>query len=264
MAALSGKNGRVYAANLLVEDCEDTWNESDPVAGVAISTVAGVSGNAARATTTTVGAATLLMSEVISKDLSTYDALGFWIRSSVNTVDGDLEVQLDDTVACASPVETLSVPALTANEWRFCVVRFATPASLTTLISVGLYQSADLADGTFDIDAVYALAETDGMKNWSIDYTADTVEVTDFQSDGVAEYIPTITRWSGSFDGDKDGAPLSIGSEIYLGLGESKTETQVWGGAAILTGVSASTAFDGAVTYSYTLQGTGRLSVPTA
>lgn len=117
MAKIAGKNGNVYTTSLLVEDCEDTWDEQ-VVSGVALSTTTGKVGtNAARATTTSVGATTILMSETISKDLSEYDSIILWIRSSVNTAAGDLRILLDDTANCASPLEDLQVPALVANTW---------------------------------------------------------------------------------------------------------------------------------------------------
>lgn len=262
MAALSGKSGRVYAAPLVIDDGEDTWAET-VVGGVALSTVTGKVGNAARATTTGIGATTLLMSEAITKDLTAYDAVVGYFRASVSTSTGDLHLQLDDTASCASPIEDLSIPALSANTWRLCCMRLATPASLGSIISVGLYQNTDLADGTFDVDDVYAVAEVDGIKSWTVNYKQSVGNSTDFQSDGVTEYTPTITDWSGSFSGDKDGAPLAMGSAVYAAFGESKTSTQNWVGQIIITGVTPKTAYDGLVTYDYTFVGTGHLEVPT-
>jgi hypothetical protein len=75
-------------------------------------------------------------------------------------------------------------------------------------------------------------ASVTGIDTWSIDYTANTEETTDFSSSGVESHIPTTTGWSGSFDGKKDGAPLAIGAEIALVLKESPTSTQKWLGLA--------------------------------
>jgi hypothetical protein len=259
MAKIAGKNGNVYTTSLSVEDCEDTWSEQ-VVSGVALSTTTGKVGTyAARATTTSIGADTILMSEAISADLSTYDALILWIRSSVNTAAGDLRILLDDTANCASPLENLQVPALVANTWTRVLLRFATPANLTAVISIGLKQQVGLADGTFDIDDVHALKQIAGIDTWSIDYTANTEETTDFSDAGVEAHIPTTTGWSGSFDGKKDGAPLGFGSEVKLALGESSTNGQCWIGNAIVTGISPNTSAKGLVLYKYTYLGTGEL-----
>ncbi len=263
MAPISGKCGRVYSGALLVEDCEDVWVAGD--GSSSISTITGKVGTyAVRDTTTTLGAAALMMTEAITKDLTAYDGVYFWYRSSVNQAAGDTALLLDDTATCASPIEVLSLPALTAATWQQCFVRLATPASDGSLISVGLRQVTDLANGTFDIDDVEALAEQDGIKSWTLDYTADPLETTDFADSGVKSYIIGGSGWSGSFEGYKDGVPISIGSEVYLVVGESSTASNNWIGKAIITGAHPATSADGVVTYSYDFQGTGALEVPSA
>ena len=114
---------------------------------------------------------------------------------------------------------------------------------------------------------VDAAAEVTGIKNWTIDYTVDTVEVTDFADSGVATYLPTISRWSGTFDGLKDGVPLTLGTSataITIKLYETQTASQFWTGDCFITGITSNTSFDGAVTYAYTYQGTAALTVPAA
>ena len=103
-----------------------------------------------------------------------------------------------------------------------------------------------------------------GIKSWTIDQAVDVHESTAFDSSGVKAYIPGSSGWSGSFEGYKDGAPLTIGTEIALVLKESQTATQKFNGQAIITGLSGGTSIDGLVTYSYTFQGTGALTIPTA
>lgn len=261
MSKLAGENGAVYTTNLLVENAEDTWAEQI-ISGVTLSTTTGKVGtNAARATTVGVGATTILMSEVISVDLSTYDALVLWIRSSVNTSAGDLRILLDNTALCASPLEDLQVPALTANAWTRILLKFATPANLTAIISIGLKQQVDLADGTFDVDDVQALQLVDGMNAWNLDYKANTEDVTDFANAGVEAHIPTTSGWNGGFEGFKDGVPLGFGSEVYLALAESATSGQCWIGNAVITGITPNTPAKGVVTYKYSYQGTADLQV---
>ena len=186
MAHISGKAGHVYGGALLIEDCEDVWVAGDGAS--AMSVVTGKVGTyAVRDTTTTLGGAALMMTEIIAKDLQAYDGVYFWFRSSLTTAAGDIALLLDDTALCDTPIEILSLPALTAATWKQCFIRLATPGSDGSLISVGLRQVTNLDDGTFDIDDVEALAELDGMKSWTLDYTADTLETTDFGSAGVKE-----------------------------------------------------------------------------
>jgi predicted secreted protein len=263
--AISGKVGNVYSSALLLEDCEDAWTTGG--AGRAVSTTTGKVGSyAARVTTTTIGATTLLQYEDLAStvDLTTYDGIYCWIRSSVTTAAGDLQILLDESTGCGSPDESLNVPICTATIWRQFFARLSDPSILNLVAAVGLYQVADLADGTFDVDDVEALKEIDGIKSWTLDYTADTLDATDFDDAGTKAYIAGGSGWSGSFEGYKDTTPLGIGSEVYLVLGESTTAYQNWIGKAIITACHPGASHDGIVTYSYDFQGTGALQAPDA
>jgi len=100
-----------------------------------------------------------------------------------------------------------------------------------------------------------------GIKSWSLDYTVDTLETTDFADVGIKNYIVGCSGWSGSFEGYKYGAPQGLaGASITLSLKESTVATEKWVGSAYITGIHASTAHDGIVSYSYDFQGTGALS----
>jgi hypothetical protein len=103
-----------------------------------------------------------------------------------------------------------------------------------------------------------------GIKSWTLDYTADAYEGTGFDSSGIRVYSPGLKGWSGSFEGYKDGAPIAIGTAVNLELEESATVGQEWTGSGIITSVGVTTPIDGLVTYSYTFQGTGTLTVATA
>lgn len=102
-----------------------------------------------------------------------------------------------------------------------------------------------------------------GIRSWTLDYAYDALESTGFDSSGHRAFIPGLDTWSGSFEGSKDAAPLTIGSEIALELKETATATQKWTGQAIINAVHAETSVDGLVSYSYDFQGTGPLTIPT-
>ena len=100
-----------------------------------------------------------------------------------------------------------------------------------------------------------------GIKSWTVDYNSDALETTDFADSGVKSYIIGASGWSGSFEGYKDGAPQGLaGAAVTLSLYEDAT--YLWTGSAYITGISASTSADGIVSYTYTFQGTGALTVP--
>jgi len=104
-----------------------------------------------------------------------------------------------------------------------------------------------------------------GINQWSLDYTADMLETTDFSASGVAAYIPGVSRWSGTFSGYKDGAPQGLGvtAAVSLVLAESASTDQRWSGLAYISGIHPTTNFDGVVGYAYDFQGTASLTPPT-
>ena len=103
-----------------------------------------------------------------------------------------------------------------------------------------------------------------GINQWTLDYTVDMLDTTDFSASGVATYIPGVSRWSGSFSGYKDGTPQVLGTTnaITLILGEAAATN--WQGSAYINGVHATTNFDGIVQYQYDFQGTGALTTSSA
>jgi len=116
------------------------------------------------------------------------------------------------------------------------------------------------AGGTLTGEVVVA-----GMKSWTIDYTSDALEATDFADAGLKTYIAGLSGWSGSFEGNKDGAPgLTPGTSYVLDLRESATTTQKYTGTALITGMHGTASVDGIVGLSYDFQGSGTLTVPTA
>ena len=100
-----------------------------------------------------------------------------------------------------------------------------------------------------------------GIRSWTLDRTIDMLETTDFGSSGDKEYIAGLKGWSGTFEGFKDGVPLGLGTTVSLALYESSAGGQVWSGAAFLNNLTVNTAVDGLVSYAYSFQGTGSISL---
>lgn len=108
--------------------------------------------------------------------------------------------------------------------------------------------------------------EITGVKSWTLDYTVDMLDTTDFADGGTTPYprtfLPGLSSWSGTFDVVKGSAPQALGvssTPINLNL-EEVDNTTYWRGSAFITGIHASTAVDGLVTYTYDFQGTGELT----
>jgi len=125
---------------------------------------------------------------ITSKDLSGYDIIEMWVKSTVATSSGNLKLLIDDTAACASPLETLSIPALSADTWTFVRMSLANPETDTAIISVGLEYDADIGAVTVWVDDIVAVAhdtaewETLDRRYWKIDKEArDLILVRDGQ-----------------------------------------------------------------------------------
>ena len=260
----SGKNGGVYTSSLLIEDCEDEWTNDNLTSSVEDTADYKVGAASVKAVNPgTRGENKLLCHEFgLTLPLTDYDAMYLWLKDSVGVTLNELQMLLDDANDCLSPTENLQVRALTAGAWTQVFLPFADPDDLGSIVSVGLFQVPDLAARNTWMDDIRALKEIDGIKSWTLDYTNEALNTTDFGNSGVSAFIPGITAWIGTFEGYKEGIPLSIGSEVYLVLGETSTGSQCWIGKAIITGAVPSTDYDGIVSYSYTFQGTGALEEP--
>ena len=115
---------------------------------------------------------------ITSLNLSKYDTIEMWVKSTVATSEGNLKLLLDDTASCGSPLETLSIPALSADTWTFVRMSMANPETDTGIISVGLEYDSDLGACTVWIDDIVAVENdtaewtTLDRRNWKIDKEA--------------------------------------------------------------------------------------------
>lgn len=121
---------------------------------------------------------------ITSLDLSKYTHVEFWAKSTVAAAAADLAILLDDTAACASPLETLTLPALTADTWTFCRVALANPETDTAIISVGIQYTTDLGACVIWFDDIKAVVDASAVWDplprgmWSIDKSARDLVLT--------------------------------------------------------------------------------------
>ena len=130
--------------DLLVEDCEDNWD--DLVGAYVVQAIdafdykQGTNSLKISIGKQVTSGSMIATNTISSKDLSGKGAFCFWIKCIEQDVPaGSLKIYLDNTAECASPLETFDVPALTTNTWRYCTFTLANPASDTAIISIGLY-----------------------------------------------------------------------------------------------------------------------------
>ena len=135
----------------------------------------------------------LATDSITSKDISGYDYVEFWVKSTVATSAGNLKVHLDDTANCASPVESISIPALSADTWTFVRDKIDNPELCSAIISVGLELDSDLGACTVWLDDISAVSNDSAQwvkmpRNlWRIDKEAKDIVLDDY-AHGVARY----------------------------------------------------------------------------
>jgi len=140
-----------------------------------------------------------LSDSITSKNISGYDTIEMWVKSTVATSSGNLKLLLDDSASCASPVETLSVPELTAGTWTFVRMSLANPNLDTAIISVGLEYDADIGAATVWIDDIVAVANdtaewsTLDRRNWKIDKASRDLVLTRDGHDAIGYALIKIT-----------------------------------------------------------------------
>ena len=165
----------------LIEDCEDAWTANANVTATADSTIKLRGTNSSKLVIAAAFTTGVAAHEAVSSiDLTTHTGVHFWVYSTVATTAGDIRLLLDDTAACVSPLETLSIPALAANTWTPIYVAYATPANLGAVISVGLNVNVDIGAMTVYIDDVRSvLAFTGTASNlFSVTQMTDTLIIT--------------------------------------------------------------------------------------
>ena len=148
-------------ADLQIENCDDAWNES--VDGDVVSTADTVdkqegSASAKLVVAAAVSAGDLLATEVISStDISLYGAIRLHIKCSIATNYGDLQLLLDNTASCASPLKLLNIPPLIADEWTEIDLPLGNASKLTALVSIGLKYVTDIGECDIHLDDIRGL-----------------------------------------------------------------------------------------------------------
>ena len=179
-------SSQIADLTLVVHNCEAAFDE-DGAANIAagctntldaVDFKAGTSSN--KFVFTAAAAAGIIACDVIPTTLNRLLAathLEFWIKCSVATAAGDLQILLDDTAKCVSPICTLDVPALQAGVWRKCRVALADPSLAIAIISVGLKYTVDIGACDIWLDDIRA------VKSFKTALTA--LKVDDFNPDDV-------------------------------------------------------------------------------
>ncbi len=187
------------------DDCETTWMACTNVTVANEGTIKKV-GSYSQKISPGVLFTTGLMAyhDIALGDKSTYGMVRLWIRSSISLAAGALQFCIDDTAGCGSPLETINLPALTANTWKLVFVSMANPAALTAIASLGLKATTDFGAcdiyiddiqfcETFDSDLAY---DADSSDLCSFDYIRKNTEAEPWWI--FTNGIDPLKKWTGT------------------------------------------------------------------
>lgn len=118
--------------------------------------------------------------DIASLDLTGESAVHFWIYSSIDLASGDFKLVLDDTSGCVSVLESLTIPAISANTWTPVCLDYATPAGLGAIISVGLLAINDVGACDIYLDDIRSVDKFTGTASnrFSIDFLNNIMYIT--------------------------------------------------------------------------------------
>ena len=183
---------KIYARTRISDDelhsCESAFDESvDAQLTATTDTEIKWRGNSSMKITVSASAGgnDLITDSITALDISGNTHVEFWCRSSVATSAADIHVLLDDTASCASAVETLALPALTANTDTFVRIALSNPRSDTAIISVGVRFTVDKGASVFWIDDIRAVDENTAVwrevsrMGWRIEKDNSDIILTD-------------------------------------------------------------------------------------
>ena len=103
---------------------------------------------------------------------------------------------------------------------------------------------------------------TAGVHAWTIDYTAEALESTDFGSRGYKEYIPGLLGWGGTYECRLDDTISIYHPGRPAAIATFQAEPGVlYVGDIIITNISLGVAVDGICSAGFTFIGNGHLRI---
>ena len=91
---------------------------------------------------------------ITSVNLEKYDYIEFWIKSTVATSSGNLKIHLVDAGGIE---ESLDVPALTADTWKYCRVALSNPEDNGAITQIRFEYDSDLGACVVFLDDIKAV-----------------------------------------------------------------------------------------------------------
>jgi archaellin len=89
-------------------------------------------------------------------NLSSIDSIKLWVKSGSSTASGDIEIVVDDTAGCGTPLENLDLPVLVASSWKLVTLAITDNSDMTAVKCMGLNMAVDSGSILVNLDEVIA------------------------------------------------------------------------------------------------------------
>ena len=123
--------------------------------------------------------------------------VGFFIKSNVATTAGQLQWQHSSTPNLANVIDTVNIPALTANTWLYTSMVTTAGTTLPTIASYGLKYTSDIGAATIKMDAMGPIFDPAGANNWTGDTGITVTTQTSGQMEGTSDVRCTYANNAG-------------------------------------------------------------------
>lgn len=132
---------------VIIDDCDQVWDESvdaDVTASIDSTLERGSKPSLKLVVTAAATTNDILATNAIStKDIRACTHVELSVYSSVTLAASTLQLLLDNTASCVSPLETLNFPAVSAASWTRMALALTAQQSDTAIISVGVKMPID-------------------------------------------------------------------------------------------------------------------------
>jgi len=102
---------------------------------------------------------------------------------------------------------------------------------------------------------------TSNVKAWSLDYTADALDSTDFASGGNRAFIAGLKSWGGSYDCNLDGTDVMPDPGTITKITLTSSTGRTYAGTALMTSLAPSVGVADLNALTVNYQGTGALTI---
>ena len=126
-------------------------------------------------------------------DLSSTDSYQIWVKSSIATDKGDIELLLSGTSGCTGTTTTMDLPALAADTWKLATMGVIDTFDRDATKCVGLNVAVDNAEQTVFLDKIFGRGQATSiiltLANAVEGEPIDLTEPSDSDGDGLSDSI---------------------------------------------------------------------------